>query len=82
MEGKTKKKKIGRVIIIVVLVALLLFPIPIRYKDGGSVEYKAITYSVMKHKAMNTVDGEYRVGYTVDIFGIEVFDNTRIEKLY
>ena len=80
MEKKKAKNKIGIIIIIIVLI-ILLFPIPLHYKDGGTVEYKAITYSVTDYHAINSAEGEYLVGRTIEIFGIEVFDTTRVEKI-
>lgn len=80
MYKKTGKKKIGIIIIVVVLI-ILLFPIPFHYKDGGTVEYKAITYSVTDYYAIHSAEGEYLVGQTIEIFGFEVFDNTRVEKI-
>lgn len=80
MEKKKGKKKTGIIIIVVILI-ILLFPIPLHYKDGGTVEYKAIVYSVTDYHAIHSAEGEYLVGQTIEIFGIEVFDNTRVEKI-
>ena len=41
-------KKRVKVVIIIVICAILLVPIPVRYKDGGTVEYNAILYTVRK----------------------------------
>lgn len=81
MEKNTKKKRLIRNIIIIIALIVLLFPIKLRYKDGGTVEYKAIVYSVTDYHAIHSAEGEYLVGITVEVFGIEVFDNTRIEKI-
>ncbi len=80
MENTNKKKAIRNIIIIIALI-VLLFPIKLRYKDGGTVEYKALVYSVKDYHAIHSVEGEYLEGITVEIFGIEVFDNTRVEKM-
>ena len=43
------KKKLWIPIVIVVLLAILVTPIPTgRYKDGGTREYKALTYKIVK----------------------------------
>ncbi len=81
MENITKKKKLIRNLIIIIALIVLLFPIPLHYKDGGTVEYKALVYSVTDYHAINTEDGEYLVGQTIEIFGITIFDNTRVEKI-
>lgn len=49
--------------------------------DGGTVEYKALVYSITDYHAIHSAEGEYLVGISVELFGIEVFDNTRIEKI-
>lgn len=70
-----KKKVI--VIIAVLIAAILLVPIPHRLKDGGSVEYKAILYTV---KSVHQIDHNSEFGYIegtiIKILGIEVFNNT------
>ncbi len=78
-----KKKVINALICVVVAVlVVLLCPVIIQYKDGGSIEYKSITYSVMKHHGIMSgwnnqyIENWYLVGYTVEIFGKEVFDNS------
>lgn len=81
VENITKKKKLIRNLIIISVLIVLLFPIPLHYKDGGTVEYKALAYSVTDYHAINTADGEYLVGQTIEIFGITIFDNTRVEKI-
>ncbi len=74
-----KKKKIVTVIIIVVALIVLLTPIRINLKDGGSIRYKALTYEVKKiHQLSDDVDGEkpYIEGYEVKIFGITIYRET------
>ena len=43
------KRKIVIAVIIVVALAILFTPARIQLRDGGSVEYKALTYSVTKY---------------------------------
>ena len=44
------KRKIVIAVIIVVALAILFTPARIQLRDGGSVVYKAVTYSVTKYR--------------------------------
>ena len=71
------KKKI--VICIAVIVPLvLLIPIPMRLKDGGSVVYQAVLYSVKDVHSLNP-DMEsgalYKEGIVIEVLGVKIFDN-------
>lgn len=68
------KKQLIRIIIIIVAL-ILLFPIPIRYKDGGSVKYQAALYSITDYHVLRGVDG-YDTGIEIKILGITVYENT------
>lgn len=76
------KKKVFAIVAIFVLV-ILLFPIRMNLKDGGSVQYRSLTYSITKvHSLISeeeaTKEGKvkpYDDGFVVEIFGIKVFDN-------
>lgn len=74
-------KKHKRIVVVaaVVLAVLLLVPIPRFYKDGGTVEYKALLYSVTKQHSIDyTEDGSgYDIGTIVEIFGFRVYDDVR-----
>lgn len=63
--------------LIIILVVIILFvPIPLHLKDGGTVEYNAFTYKVSKvHKLAE--DGGYEDGLTIEIFGIEIYNNVK-----
>jgi len=71
------KKKI--IIGICILVAIvLLIPIPMRLKDGGTVVYNAILYRVENVHRINpeaTSNDDYLEGTIVKILGIEVYNN-------
>ncbi|MFT4145102.1 MAG: hypothetical protein QM644_11665 [Mobilitalea sp.] len=67
-----KKLLIG---IVIILLLVLLIPIPLRYKDGGTVKYRAILYSVTDYHAMDA-EGGYDTGIQIKILGIQVYDNT------
>ena len=67
-------------IILLILVAfILLFPIRGQFKDGGSVEYRAILYTVYDvHSLYGGPDTEmhYVEGIIVEILGHQVYNNT------
>lgn len=69
------KNKIKYIIIILIIIALI--PIPHHIKDGGSVVYKALLYSVTKvHRISMSADNAYDVGLTIEILGKTVYDKT------
>ena len=71
------KKKI--VLAISILLAIvLLFPIPMRLKDGGTVEYRALLYSVSDvHRLAPAAESGYEEGWIIEILGKEVFRNVK-----
>ena len=76
-----KKKKLIIVLVIGVLL-LLLVPIPIKLRDGGSIEYKAILYNVTKIHRFNELSSTgYEDGFRIKILGIQVYYkvNTHID---
>ncbi len=77
------KKKNIVIIIVILLLIILLFPIQInKLKDGGSIEFKTLLYSVTKyHKlAPENSDTEYIDGIGIKILGMEIFNNTEYSK--
>lgn len=74
------KKRV--IIFIIILIAiLLLFPIPFRLKDGGSIEFKALLYTVTKyHRLSATSETGYNDGLGIQILGIEVYNNLKDES--
>ena len=75
------KKRIFRCIALAVcgIVSLLLVPVPHRLKDGGSVEYKAVLYTVKSVHQINPdveLENRYIEGTVIKILGVEVFNNT------
>ena len=67
--------KSGVLMIVSFLLAeVLLIPIPMRLKDGGSVEYRAILYKVVDVRRIDaqSPDG-YIDGTVVEILGMEVY---------
>ncbi|MBR4177877.1 MAG: hypothetical protein IKR57_00845 [Bacilli bacterium] len=59
------KKKL--IIIIVIILLILFVPIRTKYKDGGTVEYKALTYRIFKWNILNE-DGSYYVSKDIYFF--------------
>ncbi len=74
-------KKRGTTVLAVVLAAVLLIPFPIYYKDGGSVDYKAVLYTVRKEHSFAGAPLEdepgYNIGRRVKILFWTVYDDVR-----
>lgn len=67
-------RKIIVAVIIAVVLAILLVPCRLQYKDGGSIEYKAVTYSITKYHR-GPISGKYLDGRRIEIFGITLRDD-------
>ena len=64
----------------IVLALVLLIPVPLRLKDGGSVEYHALLYSVTDVHRINPTpssvwEDNFIEGTIIEILGVEVFNN-------
>lgn len=73
------KKRLFAVITIVIVLVILLTPIRMNLKDGGSVRYKSLVYEVTKiHQLAPDVDGvkPYIDGFEVKILGMTVYRET------
>lgn len=71
------KKKIILIVVIVIALILLL-PIPMKLKDGGSIEFQALLYTVTKyHKLDESAENGYVDGIGIKILGMEIFNNTK-----
>ncbi len=75
------KKKLIR-IACVILAVVLLFPIPMKFRDGGTTEYTAILYKITDVHALTTMEDrekgkEYYEGIIVEILGNEVYNNVK-----
>lgn len=69
------KKKIVMIICVLLAIALL-FPIPLRMKDGGTVKYQAVLYSVSDvHRLAPSEDSGYEDGIIIEILGMQIFNN-------
>ena len=72
-----RKKK--NIIILIVVFILMLIPIPVRLKDGGSVEYKALLYKYTKiHRLSEISLTGYEDGWKFEILGIDIGEKTYI----
>ena len=72
-----KKVIIG---ICVLLAIILLVPIPVHLKDGGTIIYKAMVYQVEKAHRMVLEDiseDGYEDGTIIRIFGIEIYNDVK-----
>lgn len=73
------KKKILIVLLVLVLI-VLLFPVKLQHKDGGSVAYQSLVgiYRVTDWHQMLPLDETecYKEGISVELFGMEVYNNT------
>lgn len=69
------KKRIVLILIIVIFL-ILLIPIPFHLKDGGSVEFRALLYTITKyHKLSSVEENRYIEGIGIKILGLEVYNN-------
>ncbi len=69
-------KKKTTMIIIVIALLILLVPIPNHLKDGGTVEYKSLTYKISKiHTINHNSKSGYDDGIIIEIFGKQVYNN-------
>ena len=64
--------------ICLVLALVLLVPFPVRLKDGGSVEWNAVLYSVtdvhrIKPTPSSVWEDNFEEGVIIEILGREVF---------
>lgn len=63
--------------ILAILIIIMLTPIPMRLKDGGSVEYKAILYKITRiHRLNEQYEGGYENGWNISILGMQVYNKT------
>ncbi len=75
-NNKNLKKKIIVGFIIIILLVLLI-PIPIHLKDGGTVEYRALTYRISKIHRINLKG--FEEGIIIKILGYKVYDNVKFK---
>ena len=72
------KKKVIMVIMIIVILLVLFVPIPMYLNDGGTVEYKALTYKISKvHRIVEDLENSYEEGIIIEVLGIELYNNVK-----
>ena len=79
-----RKRKWWSIAAAVVLAAVLLVPVRVNLKDGGSVRYRALLYEVTKiHHLAPEVKGvkPYIDGFEVKLLGWTVYRETNEEML-
>ena len=71
-------KKIIIITICVLLAIILLVPIPLRLKDGGTVVYQAVLYRIEDvHRLDHNSESGYIEGIVINVLGFEVYNNTK-----
>lgn len=77
------KRKRWIVGIVIAMLVVLLFPVRTRYKDGGSVRFKAVLYDVTVWHQLdeNQPDG-FRDGLCIKILGNTVCDRLEDEVVW
>ena len=71
-------KKIIIITICVLLAIVLLVPIPLRLKDGGTVVYRAVLYSIEDvHRLDHNSESGYIEGIVINVLGFEIYNNTK-----
>lgn len=73
------KKRIMLIAAGVLLLACLI-PIPGHLKDGGTVEYRAILYTVSKvHRLADDCEAKkpYQEGTVIELLGIELYNSVK-----
>lgn len=73
------KKRLFAVIAIVIVLVILLTPIRMNLKDGGSVRYKSLVYEVTKiHQLAPDIEGvkPYIDGLEIKVLGATIYRET------
>ena len=75
-----KKKFI--ILICVLFTVVLLFPIQLQLKDGGTVEYTSLLYKISDvHSIATTEEIEkgkmFKEGIIIEVLGLEIFNNVK-----
>ena len=72
------KKKV--ILIIIIIALILLIPIPMKLRDGGSIEFKSILYTITKYHKLAPIEENtetvYIDGIGIKILGMEIYNNT------
>lgn len=76
-----KKKKTVLWLIAALVLLLCLVPVRLAYKDGGTVEYRALLYQVTRWHAMMGESGNVSVtqeGLEIRILGLPLYDGRHL----
>ena len=72
------KKKVIMAIMIIVILLVLFVPIPMYLNDGGTVEYKTLTYKISKvHRIVEDLENSYEEEIIIEVLGIELYNNVK-----
>ncbi len=69
------------IIILCVVLVVLLFPVHLDVKDGGTVVWKSLTYELLDYHAYDdstSISPTYEVGKGIRVFGKDIYKNTHI----
>lgn len=79
------KKYIKIIILIVIIIVALILLVPSKdvLKDGGTIDYKAKLYEVIKVHSIYSDDEKYgfQKGTIVKIFNKEIYNNVKFEEI-
>ena len=67
-------------ITMIIIALILLIPIPMAYKDGGTVKYQAVLYSITDYHAMRGANDGYDTGIEIKILGKTIYENTTFSQ--
>lgn len=66
------------IVICILLALILLVPVPMHLKDGGTVVYNAVLYQVEDvHRIKDASEDEYLEGVIIRILGMEVYNSVK-----
>lgn len=69
-------KKKRKIIIAAIIFLVLLIPVPTKYKDGGSVRYRAVLYDITKYHQLNLEsEAGYNDGWNIEILDLTIYNN-------
>lgn len=71
-----KKRRTVCAVIAAILLIVMLIPIPLRIKDGGSVCYSAILYQVTRYHSLTSEEGVFLGGCQIRVLGLTVYEKT------
>lgn len=72
------KKKL-LICVVVICSIILLCPISFRLKDGGTVKYQALLYSISDvHRISHNSEDGYEDGIIIEVLGMEIYN--RVEE--